>query len=140
MELSLRRLLLRFLRPRTPDFRLWFWALGLLRLSDGTRPRNRLLSQVRAIPLFCCVIDDTSIDPTRLLIRASMTHSDECHTHFGPDVLPLHDTSIRFAAGRFRCFDFLVRRVTPPFSAGWIPTASTIKRQLHVRYPENGKQ
>ena len=44
-------------------------------------------------------------------------------SHFGPDLFPPHVTSFLLEEGRLWCLVFLVIKETPPFSAGWMPTA-----------------
>ena len=48
--------------------------------------------------------------------------------YFGPDFCPLNATSLRFAAGRFKCLVFFVRSTIPPVAPGWMPTALSLAK------------
>lgn len=99
--------------------------LRLLGLANSAGPSHSLGAQVCPVTVFRRVVDDSLVHPRSTLLGQSMSRILS-RTYFGPDLLDPHVISFLWAVGRLWCFGFLVTRVTPPFSAGWMPTAYMI--------------
>ena len=121
----LRRLFLRILlRLGSTRLLLWNVLLRSLRLADGASTSNGLCAKICPIALLGGVIDDAFVDPRKYQAKVLRALPSRISiTYFGPDLFELQVMSFLLAAGRFWCFVFLVTKVTPPFSPGWMPTA-----------------
>ena len=117
-------LLFRLFCFRAAQFRFRIFPFWLLWLADSAGTSNGFSTKICSVALLRCTVNDTFVSSAsqsayrslKILVRGSATD-------FGPDVCPLQETSFLLAAGRLRCFVFFVVNVTPPFSAGWMPTA-----------------